>query len=146
MKVILLADVKKVGKKGEVKEVADGYARNFLIAKNLAVMASDTSVKVLNDQIAKKKEEDADNTAKAEKLKEKLLGMELVFKVKAKDGKVFNSISTKQIAEELKKQGIEVDKRKFVDKEPVTTLGYSNIKVELYKNVIGIVKVKLVEE
>ena len=146
MKVILLVDVKKVGKKGEVKEVADGYARNFLIAKNLAVMASDTSVKVLNDQIAKKKEEDADNTAKAEKLKENLLGMELVFKVKAKDGKVFNSISTKQIAEELKKQGIEVDKRKFVDKEPVTTLGYSNIKVELYKNVIGTVKVKLVEE
>ena len=109
-------------------------------------MASDTSVKVLKEQIAKKNEETAENTAKAEELKERLAKMELVFKVKAKDGKVFNSISTKQIAEELKKQGIEVDKRKFVDKEPINTLGYSNVKVELFKNVIGTVKVKLVEE
>lgn len=146
MKVILLSDVKKVGKKGEVVEVSDGYARNFLFARKLAVAASETGVKVLNEQ---KKQEDlrqAELKAEAIKVKETLEKDEFIFKVNSKNGKVFNSISTKQLQEALKAKGYNIDKRKIIDNEPITTLGYSNIKVELYKDVIGVIKVKLLEE
>lgn len=146
MKVIMLSDVKKVGKKGEIKEVADGYARNFLIAKGLAIVASETSKKVLDKENAEKAAEDKALKEKAQKLAEELKNKEFVFHVNAKDGKVFNSISPKQIEEELKKQGYTIDKRKFIDHEPINTLGYSNVKVELYKGVIGNIKVKLVED
>lgn len=146
MKVILLNDVKKVGKKGEVKEVADGYARNFLIARGLAVVASKGASEVLDKQNEQKAKEDEANKQEATKTKEKLEKLELVFKVKAKNGRVSGSISTKEIAEELKKKGIEIDKRKIIDNEPVNILGYHNIKVELYKDVIGAIKVKLEEE
>ena len=146
MKVILLSDVAKVGKKGDVKEVSDGYARNFLFARGLAVQASQTANKVLEKQNEEKAIEDARLRKIANELKALLETKEFVFKVKAKDGKVFNSVSTKQITDELKKQNITVDKRKFIDTEPVTTLGYSKLKVELYKDIIGIIKVKLEEE
>ena len=145
MKVILLQDVKKVGKKGEVKEVSDGYARNFLIMRGLAVAASTDSMKVLSHQKADEAAKQAELKKEAEALALKLSKMEFVFKVNAKNGTVFNSVSTKQIVEALKAKDIIVDKRKFVDKEPVTTLGYSNVKIELYKGVIGTIKVLLKE-
>ena len=145
MKVILLADVKKVGKKGEVKEVSDGYARNFLIARGLAVQASNDSMKVLAVQKAEEAEHQAELKAEAEALKEKLEAMTFEFKVNAKDGIVFNSISTKHLQEALRKEGIIVDKRKMLDKEPIAQLGYSNVRIELYKGVIGTIKVLLKE-
>lgn len=147
MKVILLSDVKKVGKKGQMVEVSDGYARNFLFARKLAVAASEGSVKVLKAEEAKEDARQAALKKEAEALKDELAKQEFVFKVKAnKDGRVFNSISTKQIAELLKSKGITIDKRKIIDNEPITSLGYSIIKVELYKGVIGSIKVKLEEE
>ena len=146
MKVILLSDVKKVGKKGEIKEVADGYARNFLLARNLAVQASESSKKVLDRQNEEKARLDEEKRNEALKLKEDLSKIELVFKVKAKDGKVSGSISTNKIETELKNKGYIVDKRKFIDNEPLTTLGYNNVKIELYKDVIATIKVKLSEE
>ena len=146
MKVILLTDVKKVGKKGEIKEVADGYARNFLIARNLAVASTESSMKVLEKQNHEKAVEDERLRKEALALKEDLKKREFTFRVKAKDGRVFNSISTKQIAEELKKAGITIDKRKIIDNEPVNTLGYTNVKIELYKDVIGEIRVRLIEE
>jgi len=146
MKVILLEDVKKVGKKGEVVNVADGYARNFLIAKKLAVMASNTSMSVLDEQNKEKAIQDKENKEKAEAKKIELEKKEIIFKVNAKDGKVFNSISTKQIADELIKEGFEIDKRKFIDKDGLTQLGYNKVKVELYKGVIATLKIKLIEE
>ena len=147
MKVILLQDVKKVGKKDEIKEVADGYARNFLIANKLAVPLTQTSKNVLNTQ-------QKDHAANQEKLKqqaiqdkEKLETMEFKFKVKSgKEGKVFGSVSTKQIQEEVNKKGFNIDKKKFIEHQPVSTLGYSNIKVELFKDVIATIKVCLVEQ
>lgn len=145
MKVILLADVKKVGKKGEIKEVSDGYARNFLIARNLAVVASNDSMKVLAKQNADEAARQAELKAEAEALSAKLATMTLEFKVNSKNGVVFNSVSTKQIQEALRQKGITIDKRKIIDNQPITSLGYSNIKIELYKGVIGTIKVLLKE-
>ncbi|MEG0176781.1 50S ribosomal protein L9 [Anaerorhabdus sp.] len=147
MKVILLSDVKKVGKKGQVLEVADGYARNFLISKGLAVQATAKSMEILEDQ----KEEQRQNAAELEKqaieLKEILKGITLEFTLNSKNGNVFGSISTKQITEELmKKHNIHVDKRKFIDTNPISGLGYTTMKVELYKNVIGEIKCHVKEK
>ena len=146
MKVILLSDVKKVGKKGEVKEVADGYAKNFLIARKLAVQASESAHKVLEKEKEKQAILDEERRSEALKVKEELEKLELIFKVKAKDGKVSGSVSSNKLQEELKKKGIEIDKRKIIDNEPITSLGISEIKVELYKEVIGTIKVNLIEE
>ena len=146
MKVILLSDVKKVGKKGEEKNVADGYAMNFLIAKGLAVKASEKSEEILKKE---KDQEAKDNQIKKDDaiaIKNKLENIRLEFKVKSKDGKVFNSISTKAICEELDKKGIRVDKRKILDSEPIKSLGHSSVKIELYKGVIGTIQVVLKEE
>ena len=146
MKVIMLSDVKKVGKKGEVVEVADGYARNFLIARKLAVVASDTGVKVLQKQKADEDARQEELRKEAIALKSALEGEEFVFKVNSKNGKVFNSISTKHLQEALKKQGYTIDKRKIIDNEPLTSLGYNHVRIELYKDVIATIKVKWVEE
>lgn len=145
MKVILLADVKKVGKKGEIKEVSDGYARNFLIARNLAVMASKDSLKVLDKEKEAEAQKQAELKKEAEELASKMENMTLEFKVNAKNGVVFNSVSTKQIQDALRKQGIVIDKRKIIDHEPITSLGYNRVKIELYKGVIGTIKVLLKE-
>ena len=146
MRVILLSDVKKVGKKGEVKNVADGYAMNFLIAKGLAVAASEKSTEILNKQKQEQAEQDAENRKEAIALKERLSSMKFEFSVKSKDGKMFNSISTKQIQEELAKKGINIDKRKIIDNEPIKNLGFSNVKIELYKDVIGTIQILVKEE
>ena len=146
MKVILLSDVNKVGKKGEIKEVSDGYARNFLIARKLAVVATEASCNVLKKQNEEAAKLDEESRKKAQALALELSKREFVFKVNAKNGNVFNSVSTKAIAEELKKNGITIDKRKIVDTKPLTTLGYNNVRVELYKDVGATLKCKLVEE
>lgn len=121
MKVILTQDVKKVGKKGEIVNVADGYGKNFLIKNKMAVLATSYGKEV----IAKNKEEarlqDLENKKKAEELKEVLENMTLEFKLSSgKDGKTFGSISTKNIAEELlKTYDIKIDKRKFINARPI---------------------------
>lgn len=146
MKVILLTDVNKVGKKGEIKDVADGYARNYLIARGLAVMASSGSKKVLDQQKKEEAELDEKRREEAKELKKILEDRTLTFKVKAKEGKVSGSVSTKQIEDELKKQGIAIDKRKIKDNEPLNELGTYEIRIELYKDVIGKIKVELIED
>ena len=146
MKVILLQDVKKLGKKGDIKDVADGYGRNFLIARGLAVVESAGSKKILDEQNKKAQELDAQNRVEANELKAKIEAKTFEFKVKAKDGKVSGSISGKQIEEALKKEDLVIDKRKIKDSETLNTLGTYNVKVELYKDIIAIIKVKLVEE
>lgn len=145
MKVILLSDVAKLGKKGDVKNVADGYGRNFLIARGLAVVASEGANKVLEKQNEQAALLDEENRKKANELKQVLASKVLEFKVKAKEGKVSGSVSGKQIEEELKKQGITIDKRKIKDSEPLNALGTYDVKIELYKDIIGIIKVKLIE-
>ena len=144
MKVILLSDVKKVGKKGEMVEVSDGYARNFLIRQKLAVAATETSRQILNEQKAKEAEKEAELEAQANEIKKKLENITLEFKVKTGEGgRVFGSVSSKQICEELqKKYQIHVDKRKFLDNESINSCGVTYVKVDLYRNkVIGQIKV-----
>ena len=148
MKVILLSDVKKVGKKGEMVEVSDGYARNFLIRQKLAVAATETSRQILNEQKAKEAEKEAELEAHANEIKKKLENITLEFKVKTGEGgRVFGSVSSKQICEELqKKYQIHVDKRKFLDNESINSCGVTYVKVDLYRNkVIGQIKVHVSE-
>ena len=145
MKIILIEDVKNVGKKGELKDVADGYARNFLIRNRLAVEATAHSKAILEQQKQDKIDQEVEDIKKAEALKEKLTAITLVFPVKTGEGgKVFGSISSKQIAEELvKKHQITIDKRKILDNGPFNDLSYSDIRIELHKKVIGTIKIHL---
>ncbi|MBR5290666.1 MAG: 50S ribosomal protein L9 [Erysipelotrichaceae bacterium] len=147
MKVIMLADVKKVGKKGEIVEVADGYGRNFLIRGGLAVQATAGSQKVLDQQKLQEALNEQEKKVKAEEVARKLENLTLRFHVKSgKEGRVFGSVSTKQIVEELRKQGLNVDKRKILDTSPVSSLGVTKVRVELYKDVIGTINVHLLEK
>ncbi len=149
MKVILLQDVKKVGKKNEVVDVSDGYARNFLIVKKLAVAVSNTSMDVLNAQKQADREHELELEKRANLLKERLENITLNFKVKVGNGgKVFGSVSSKQIVEKLKKEyDIVIDKRKILTDVTASSLGTTRFKVDLYHNkVIGEIKVVLSEQ
>ena len=145
MKVILLQDVKKLGKKDQTIEVSDGYATNFLFPRRLAVQVSKRSVEVLENQQEEARENEAKNKAEAQKLAEFLDKLTLEFKVKTgREGKLFGAISLKQVADELeKKYQVNIDKRKFVDKGPLDMLGYYELKVELHKGVIGKIHVHI---
>ena len=145
MKVILLADVKKLGKKDQTIEVSDGYAVNFLFPRHLAVQVTKKSVEVLANQQEEARENEAKAKADAEELAKRLDQIVLSFKVKTgREGKLFGAISLKQVAEELEKQyQVVIDKRKFIDKGPLDMLGYYELKVELHKGVIGKIHVKI---
>lgn len=148
MKVVLLQDVKKVGKKGEIVKVADGYGQNFLIKNKLAVKETATSKKIVEQQKEEERLQDIENKKQAEKLKEEIENIVLEFVLKSgKDGKTFGSVSTKMVVEQLReKYGIRIDKRKLIDARPIGALGYTNIKVELYKGVIATIRVHLKEK
>ena len=146
MKVILINDVPKLGKKGEIKEVADGYGRNFLIARGLAVVESEASKKILDKQNEEAAKLDAENRVKANELKNELSKIVLEFKLSEKGGKVSGSVSGKQIEEALKTKGLNIDKRKIKDCPNLNELGIYDVKVELYKDILGIIKVKIVKE
>ena len=148
MKVVLLQDVKKVGKKGDIVKVSDGYGQNFLIKNKLAVKETATAKKIVYEQKEQEKLQDIENKNKALKLKEVIEGLTLEFVLKSgKDGKTFGSVSTKMVVDQLRDQyDIKVDKRKFIDARPIGALGYTNLKVELYKGVIATVKVHLIEK
>ena len=133
MKVILIQDVKKVGKKGEIKEVSDGYATNFLIKNKFAVAYSNKSAEVLNEQNEEKRKQDEQNKKDALELKEKLEKKEFIFKAKASNGNIFNSISSKNIQEKLESEGFKIDKRKFIDFNNIKSLSSSATKYLLSK-------------
>lgn len=134
MKVILLKDVRKVGKKDEVKEVSDGYARNFLIPKQLAVACTDANMKALAKSQHEKELEEKQLEADARQLAETLKNVTLEFKLNAgANGNTFGSVSTKQIASALAAKGYPVEKRKIMLDVPVDSLGTTKVKADLYK-------------
>ncbi|MCR4589356.1 MAG: 50S ribosomal protein L9 [Lachnospiraceae bacterium] len=148
MKVILLQDVKSQGKKGDIINVSDGYARNFLLTKGLGVEATQ---KNLNDVKLKKANEEkvaAEELQKAKDTAEKLKSVEVTVHIKAgADGKTFGSVSSKEIAEAVKDQkGMELDKKKIVLKEPIKALGDHSITVKLHPEVQGEFTLHVVQE
>ena len=147
MEVILLVDVKKVGKKNQTVKVSDGYANNFLLKQKLAVPVSKKSVEILEEQKETARINEENNKKDAQALAERLKDITLEFTSKVgKDSKLFGSISLKQVEEEMKKQfNITIDKRKFIDKGPLDMLGIYKLRIELYKGVIGEIKVHISE-
>jgi large subunit ribosomal protein L9 len=152
MKVILLADVRKLGKKGDTITVSDGYGTNYLIPRGLAIASTASSQASLAKNNAAESARQVELKKEAEALAERLSHINVEFKTKVgADGRMFGSISPKQIAEGLKEQwDITIDKRKFIDKYPANALGYTRLKIELYKGeageVIGTVNVHISEE
>lgn len=148
MKVILLTDVKKVGKKDQVVDVSIGYANNFLFPHKFAVPYTDKSVEILHQQEQDRINKEKQLKEEAIKLKEVLKNITLEFKAKVgKDGKMFGTISLKQVIDQLKeKYDIEIDKRKFVNKTPIDSLGVVILQNELYKSVIADIRVHVSEE
>ncbi|MBA1334700.1 MAG: LSU ribosomal protein L9p [Firmicutes bacterium] len=148
MEVILVKDVKGQGKKGDVVKVSDGYARNFLLPKGYAIEATEGSKRKLTEekaQIQKRQQQEKD---KANKLADKISNLEVNLKVKAGDnGKLFGSVTGKDIAEALKKQhGIEVDKKRIVLDEPIKNTGEFAIEIKVYPEVSAELKVVIKEE
>lgn len=143
MRVILLEDVKKQGKKGQTINVKDGYG-NYLITNNLAVLETKGSKAVLDKQNKLAKETEEKKINECNKIKDKLSKMTLDFKVKVgKNDQVFGTVSTKQIASELKNRGIDIDKRKIKIDVPINNLGITEVEIELHKEVIAKIKVHL---
>ncbi|MBN6890067.1 large subunit ribosomal protein L9 [Cytobacillus horneckiae] len=147
MKVIFLKDVKGKGKKGEVKNVADGYAQNFLIKQGLAVEANNSNVSSLNAQKKKEEKVAAQELEDAKKLKETVEKITVEFSTKAGEGgRLFGSITSKQIAEELKKNhDIKIDKRKIELDDAIRTLGYTKVQVKLHTEVAATLNVHVKE-
>lgn len=148
MKVILLENVKGVGKKDEIINANDGYARNFLFPKNLAIEANSTNLSKLKskqDSASFKKSEEKKN---AEEMKEKLSKIVLKINVKAgENGKIFGGVTAKEISEQLKKQyNYNIDKKKIDIKETIKTIGMFTIDIKLFEGVVGKLKIHIIGE
>ena len=148
MRVVFLKDVKGKGKKGEVKNVADGYAQNFLIKNGYAVEASNQAMSQLEGQKKLDEKNAAAELQAAKDLKAQL--EELTVEIKAKSGeggRLFGSVSTKQIADALqKKHGFKVDKRKMECNDGIRSLGFTNVPVKLHQDVKATLKVHVIAE
>lgn len=152
MKVILVKDVKGVGKKGDTVNVSDGYATNFLIPRSLAVISTPNNQAQLKKSNALEDAKQVKMKEEAEQLAKRLENINVEFKAKVgSDGRMFGTISPKEIEAGMKEQwNIIIDKRKFIDKYPANAIGYTRLKIELYKGsagtVVGTVNVHISKE
>ena len=146
MEVIFIKDLKNQGKKGQVKNVKDGYAENYLIKNGYAVKKTKENLLKLNQEQTKKAKEDAANKEKAQLLKEKLAKVTLEFKVKTGEGdRVFGSISIKQIKDELAKQGYKIEKSSIELTNNISSLGFHNVNINLYPEITAQIKVHVIK-
>lgn len=146
MEVIFIKDLKNQGKKGQIKNVKDGYAQNFLIKNGYAVAKTKENLSKLEHANAKKAEEDKNNKKIAEEQKEQLEKLVLEFKVKTGEAdKVFGSISPKQIKDELQAQGFKIEKNQIDNSKQISSLGFHNVEIALYPGVTATIKVHLVK-
>ena len=146
MEVIFIKDLKNQGKKGQVKNVKDGYAENFLIKNGYAVKKTKENLLKLNQEQTKKAKEAAANKEEAKLLKEKLSKVTLEFKVKTGEGdRVFGSISIKQIKDELAKQGYKIEKSSIELTNNISSLGFHNVNINLYPEITAQIKVHVIK-
>ena len=148
MKVVFLKDVKGKGIKGEIKNVADGYAQNFLIKNGYAAEANAQALSQIEGQKKLEAKNAAAELAEAQALKEKVEALTVELKAKSGDGgRLFGSVSTKQIADALQKvHGIKIDKRKMTLPDGIRSLGFTNVPVKLHHEVTATLKVHVTEE
>ena len=146
MEVIFIKDLKNQGKKGQIKNVKDGYAENYLIKNGYAVKKTKENLSKLNHEQAKKAKADEENKKQAEELKKKLSKVILEFKVKTGVGdRVFGSISIKQIKDELSKKGYKIEKSQIDIPNTIQSLGFHNININLYPGITSVVKVHVIK-
>ncbi|MEC0123315.1 50S ribosomal protein L9 [Paenibacillus pabuli] len=147
MKVIFIKDMKGQGKKGQVKEVSEGYAQNFLLPRGIARPATDGNMKTLDNQKAAEDRRKQEEKTEAEVLAKKLEAEVTELKAKSGEGgRLFGAITSKQIAEALSKKGLKVDKRKIELDEPIRTLGVTQVTVKVHPEVKATLKVQVTEE
>lgn len=145
MEVIFVKDLRGQGKKGDIKDVKQGYGQNFLIKNGYAVLKTKENLKRLEKDQANKAKELEEEKQKAIKLKESIEKLTIDFKVNVGEGdKVFGSISSKQIKEALQKENIKIEKS-MIKKENVSSLGFHNIEIELFPNIIAKLKIHLIK-
>lgn len=146
MKVIFIKDLKKVAKKGDIKEVKDGYAENYLIKNKIAVAYTDKNIKALNTEKKEQDLLDQEKRTEANELKQKLEKLTLVYKVKTgEQDRVFGSISQKQIKESLTEKGYKINKKQITLTTSLASLGFHKVEIELYKDIKAELKVQLVK-
>lgn len=148
MKVILLQDVKALGKKGEIKDVADGYGRNFLIGKKLACEATTQNLKNLEIEQKKQADKAAADLAEAKRLAGELAKLEIAIPVKSGEGgRLFGSVTNKEVADAISaKLGVDIDKRKVEIKDAIKALGVAEVMVKLHSEVHQKVKINIVAQ
>lgn len=148
MKIILLQDVKSVGKKGDIIDVSDGYARNFLIPKKMGVPANAENLNTLKLQKSNAAKIEKEQLEEAQRFAEELAAKEVVLAIKAGEGgRTFGSISSKEIANAYKEQcGITIDKKKIQLQESIKSFGVFEVKIKLHPKVTGTLKVKVKEQ
>lgn len=147
MKVILKEDIKHVGKMGQIVDVADGYARNYLIPKGLVTEASTKNIKFLEHEkrIIQEKSKKIRNSA--QDLAHRISSLTISIKAKAgEEGKLFGSITTMDVAEALQKEGVEIDKKKISLEEPIKRLGSYTVNIKLHPDVSAPLNIQIVEE
>ena len=147
MKVVLLQDVKSIGKKDTVAEVSDGYARNFLFPRKLAVEATSQAMNVVKTKESANRHHKAEEIAAANEIKAKIDGKTVTIKAKAgKEGKLFGAVTSKDVADEIKKQlNVEIDKKKLQLAEPVRSLGVYKVPYKVHPKVTAELTVKVAE-
>lgn len=146
MEVIFIKDLKNQGKKGDIKNVKDGYAENFLIKQGYAVRKTKESLAKLECEKRNKAALDAENKKKAEELKKELDKVTIEFKVKTGEGdKVFGSISVKQIKDELQNKNFKIDKSQIEITNSIACLGFHNVDIKLYPGITATIKVHVIK-
>jgi large subunit ribosomal protein L9 len=135
MKVILIQDIKSLGKKGDIKEVSDGYARNYLLPKKMAGVATPGAIAKAQEEKDKERESQAENNKKLQDLADSLKGKKISLKTKEKKGKLFGSIGAKEIQKALALENIDISEKNIIQEDPIKKIGEHKIRIRLANDI-----------